>query len=142
MDATAAIIYPVAKGESALQQPRAAPESSKTGERTTRQGQPNALHILTMAASISPFASFASPRALSSSCPSPSLLLCHLFSPSLHSHPKRISRSFGVVHGGNRRCKPLLVRGMASSFGSRLEETVKKTVEENPVVVYSKTWCS
>ncbi|KAL6563794.1 Glutaredoxin-C5, chloroplastic [Orobanche gracilis] len=30
----------------------------------------------------------------------------------------------------------------ASTFGSRLEETVKKTVGENPVVVYSKTWCS
>ncbi|KAK9733833.1 hypothetical protein RND81_04G095600 [Saponaria officinalis] len=30
----------------------------------------------------------------------------------------------------------------SSSFGSRLEETVKKTVSENPVVVYSKTWCS
>ncbi|KAK6143977.1 hypothetical protein DH2020_020797 [Rehmannia glutinosa] len=34
-------------------------------------------------------------------------------------------------------------RAMCSaSFGSRLEETVKKTVGENPVVVYSKTWCS
>lgn len=30
----------------------------------------------------------------------------------------------------------------SSSFGSRLEESVKKTVDENPVVVYSKTWCS
>ncbi|KAH9620299.1 hypothetical protein KSS87_006601 [Heliosperma pusillum] len=30
----------------------------------------------------------------------------------------------------------------SSSFGSRLEETVKKTINENPVVVYSKTWCS
>ncbi|KAI3409531.1 Glutaredoxin domain-containing protein [Psidium guajava] len=29
-----------------------------------------------------------------------------------------------------------------SSFGSRLEETVRKTLAENPVVVYSKTWCS
>ncbi|KAF2307193.1 hypothetical protein GH714_025382 [Hevea brasiliensis] len=31
---------------------------------------------------------------------------------------------------------------MASSFGSRLEDSVKKTVAGNPVVVYSKTWCS
>lgn len=31
---------------------------------------------------------------------------------------------------------------MTASFGSRLEETVKKTITENPVVVYSKTWCS
>ncbi|XP_057741504.1 monothiol glutaredoxin-S10 [Arachis stenosperma] len=30
----------------------------------------------------------------------------------------------------------------SSSFGSRLEETIKKTVSGNPVVVYSKTWCS
>ncbi|XP_010548722.1 PREDICTED: glutaredoxin-C5, chloroplastic-like [Tarenaya hassleriana] len=30
----------------------------------------------------------------------------------------------------------------SSSFGSRLEESVKTTVGENPVVVYSKTWCS
>lgn len=30
----------------------------------------------------------------------------------------------------------------SSSFGSRLEDAVKKTVAENPVVVYSKTWCS
>ncbi|KAK6940583.1 Glutaredoxin [Dillenia turbinata] len=37
------------------------------------------------------------------------------------------------------------VRAMSSSsssFGSRLEESVKKTIDENPVVVYSKTWCS
>ncbi|XP_065874307.1 glutaredoxin-C5, chloroplastic-like isoform X2 [Euphorbia lathyris] len=30
----------------------------------------------------------------------------------------------------------------SSSFGSRLEESIKKTVEDNAVVVYSKTWCS
>ncbi|KAH0915538.1 hypothetical protein HID58_029984 [Brassica napus] len=30
----------------------------------------------------------------------------------------------------------------SSSFGSRMEESVKKTVTENVVVVYSKTWCS
>ncbi|KAE9612241.1 putative thioredoxin-disulfide reductase [Lupinus albus] len=36
------------------------------------------------------------------------------------------------------------VRATSSSpsFGSRLEETIKKTVSDNPVVVYSKTWCS
>ncbi|XP_057964058.1 glutaredoxin-C5, chloroplastic-like isoform X2 [Malania oleifera] len=48
------------------------------------------------------------------------------------------SFSFSVA----RRYKPILVRGLASSFGSRLEESVKKTVAENTVVVYSKTWCS
>ncbi|CAL9223713.1 unnamed protein product [Arabidopsis halleri] len=38
-----------------------------------------------------------------------------------------------------QRCSS--VRAM-SSFGSTLEETVKTTVAENPVVVYSKTYCS
>lgn len=31
---------------------------------------------------------------------------------------------------------------MSASFGSRLEDSVKKTIFENPVVVYSKSWCS
>ncbi|KAL1203217.1 Glutaredoxin-C5 [Cardamine amara subsp. amara] len=30
----------------------------------------------------------------------------------------------------------------SSSFGSRMEESIKKTVTDNTVVVYSKTWCS
>lgn len=35
------------------------------------------------------------------------------------------------------------IRAMCSdSSGSGLEEDVKKTIGENPVVVYSKTWCS
>ncbi|KAL6214449.1 hypothetical protein ACLB2K_013883 [Fragaria x ananassa] len=39
--------------------------------------------------------------------------------------------------------RPISVKSMSSSsFGSRLEESVKKTVDDNPVVVYSKTWCS
>ncbi|XP_071717570.1 monothiol glutaredoxin-S10-like [Rutidosis leptorrhynchoides] len=36
----------------------------------------------------------------------------------------------------------LKIRGMTASFESRLEDTVKKTITDNPVVVYSKTWCS
>ncbi|XP_041005081.1 monothiol glutaredoxin-S10-like [Juglans microcarpa x Juglans regia] len=43
---------------------------------------------------------------------------------------------------GSRTYRPFSVQAMASSFGSRLEDSVKKTVTENPVVVYSKTWCS
>ncbi|XP_076905180.1 monothiol glutaredoxin-S10-like [Bidens hawaiensis] len=31
---------------------------------------------------------------------------------------------------------------MSASFESRLQDTVKKTITDNPVVVYSKTWCS
>ncbi|KAK7393332.1 hypothetical protein VNO78_21885 [Psophocarpus tetragonolobus] len=39
---------------------------------------------------------------------------------------------------------PKLIHATSSSpsFGSRLEDTIKKTVADNPVVVYSKTWCS
>lgn len=43
---------------------------------------------------------------------------------------------------GTGRPGPLKIRAMSASFGSRLEESVKRTVTENPVVVYSKTWCS
>ncbi|XP_071738130.1 monothiol glutaredoxin-S10-like [Rutidosis leptorrhynchoides] len=42
----------------------------------------------------------------------------------------------------NRKNDGLKIRAMTASFGSRLEETVKKTITDNPVVVYSKTWCS
>ncbi|KAL3620547.1 Monothiol glutaredoxin-S10 [Castilleja foliolosa] len=45
-----------------------------------------------------------------------------------------LSSRIGTRDAGRIRC--------SASFGSRLEETVKKTVGENPVVVYSKTWCS
>ncbi|PWA39638.1 glutaredoxin, eukaryotic/virial, Thioredoxin-like fold protein [Artemisia annua] len=34
------------------------------------------------------------------------------------------------------------IHAETASFGSRLEDTIKKTVSDNPVVVYSKTWCS
>ncbi|XP_076921317.1 monothiol glutaredoxin-S10-like [Bidens hawaiensis] len=34
------------------------------------------------------------------------------------------------------------IHAMSASFESRLEDTVKKTITDNPVVVYSKTWCS
>lgn len=42
----------------------------------------------------------------------------------------------------SRTHRPFSVQAMSESFGSRLEESVKKTVAENPIVVYSKTWCS
>uniref|UniRef100_A0A1D1ZDQ2 Glutaredoxin-C5, chloroplastic n=1 Tax=Anthurium amnicola TaxID=1678845 RepID=A0A1D1ZDQ2_9ARAE len=53
--------------------------------------------------------------------------------------------SGGIGRSGDGRGGLLSVRSMASSsssFGSRMEESVKKTIAENPVVVYSKTWCS
>ncbi|KAM0005357.1 putative thioredoxin-disulfide reductase [Helianthus debilis subsp. tardiflorus] len=50
-------------------------------------------------------------------------------------HPKPLYKTT-TKHGG------LKIHAMTASFGSRLEESVKKTVTDNPVVVYSKTWCS
>ncbi|XP_042470172.1 monothiol glutaredoxin-S10-like [Zingiber officinale] len=50
--------------------------------------------------------------------------------------------------GPSGRRRSFTVRSMSSSssssssFGSRLEESIKKTITEHPVVVYSKTWCS
>ncbi|KAL1550093.1 glutaredoxin-C5, chloroplastic-like isoform X1 [Salvia divinorum] len=43
---------------------------------------------------------------------------------------------------GPRKKGLVVVRAMFATFGARMEESVKKTVTENPVVVYSKTWCS
>ncbi|KAE8701402.1 Glutaredoxin-C5 [Hibiscus syriacus] len=63
----------------------------------------------------------------------------------LHIQSSRASTSTSLslgIYGWTKQCKPMVVRSMASSFGSRLEERVKKTVISNPVVVYSKTWCS
>ncbi|KAJ9176523.1 hypothetical protein P3X46_011828 [Hevea brasiliensis] len=54
----------------------------------------------------------------------------------------KTSRSKILGINGSSRRGPVSFRVMASSFGSRLEDSVKKTVAENPVVVYSKTWCS
>nr|VDC95090.1 unnamed protein product [Brassica rapa] len=50
--------------------------------------------------------------------------------------PLRLLVSWPPHHGSS-------VRAMSSSSSSSsLEETVKTTVAENPVVVYSKSWCS
>uniref|UniRef100_A0A2P2K8G3 Uncharacterized protein MANES_13G042100 n=1 Tax=Rhizophora mucronata TaxID=61149 RepID=A0A2P2K8G3_RHIMU len=57
-------------------------------------------------------------------------------------------KSATLVVSGSTRYRRVSVRAMSSSssssssFGSRLEETVRKTVADNPVVVYSKSWCS
>ncbi|KAL0726773.1 hypothetical protein Bca4012_022866 [Brassica carinata] len=66
------------------------------------------------------------------------------------------SYSVSLISGGIRnsirsplkRClkQTCSVRAMSSadssaSFGSRMEESVKKTVTDNTVVVYSKSWC-
>ncbi|KAK1283912.1 Monothiol glutaredoxin-S10 [Acorus calamus] len=67
--------------------------------------------------------------------PPPLLLRSPLPSSSLLSprSPKKNSRRGGA----------LVIRAETSgSFGSRLEDAVKRTVSENPVVIYSKTWYS
>ncbi|KAJ4733097.1 Glutaredoxin family protein [Rhynchospora pubera] len=62
----------------------------------------------------------------------------HLPLPLLSTNLTRASRI--------SRGRMLTVKSMSSSssqsFGARMEETVKKTVSDHPVVIYSKTWCS
>nr|AAM64584.1 putative glutaredoxin [Arabidopsis thaliana] len=49
----------------------------------------------------------------------------------------------GIASWPPLRCSSVkAMSSSSSSSGSTLEETVKTTVAENPVVVYSKTWCS
>ncbi|KAL2470609.1 Glutaredoxin-C5 [Abeliophyllum distichum] len=65
--------------------------------------------------------------------------------PTRHRNVGGGGRSGGRMSGKamSRNGGCTKIRAMSSgSFGSRLEESVKKTVTENPVVVYSKTWCS
>ncbi|XP_058207474.1 monothiol glutaredoxin-S10-like [Rhododendron vialii] len=64
-------------------------------------------------------------------------------SPQTHlGHSTTIHRRARFTFHGPTKAGTITVRAMTASFGSRLEETVKKTITENPVVVYSKTWCS
>nr|KYP42835.1 hypothetical protein KK1_035721 [Cajanus cajan] len=72
---------------------------------------------------------------LSHSNPSPNTKL-------LFTHSLPISRT--IIASPTPMRAPTFVRAASSSpsFGSRLEDTIKKTVSDNPVVVYSKTWCS
>ncbi|XP_009796776.1 monothiol glutaredoxin-S10 [Nicotiana tabacum] len=58
------------------------------------------------------------------------------YSVPIHKFASRIENN------GPRKMGRVQIRAMSGSFGSRLEESVKKTITENPVVVYSKTWCS
>ncbi|KAK4720223.1 hypothetical protein R3W88_018561 [Solanum pinnatisectum] len=61
---------------------------------------------------------------------------CSVPSVRLHRFGSRIENN------GPRKIGRVQIRAMSGSFGSRLEESVKKTITENPVVVYSKSWCS
>ncbi|KAJ0251603.1 Glutaredoxin-C5 [Hirschfeldia incana] len=76
--------------------------------------------------------------------------------PSISSSTATITCSLSLINRNSvgspfKRClkkQTCSVRAMSSSdssssasFGSRMEESVKKTVNDNTVVVYSKTWC-
>lgn len=70
----------------------------------------------------------------------------HIFSllPCSAIPSSKVTKStskFSIIHS-TRKTGHIQIRAMTSSFGARLEETVKKTISDNPVVVYSKTWCS
>ncbi|KAB2057054.1 Glutaredoxin-C5, chloroplastic -like protein [Gossypium arboreum] len=70
-----------------------------------------------------------------------SQLPCNKF---LHIQRNKASTStyWSLVNNGSRNLtKPMSIRGMASSFGSLQDDSVTKTVADNPVVVYSKSWC-
>lgn len=70
-----------------------------------------------------------------------SQLPCNKF---LHIQRNKASTatSWSLVNNGSRNLtKPMSIRGMASSFGSWQDDSVTKTVADNPVVVYSKSWC-
>ncbi|XP_047318530.1 monothiol glutaredoxin-S10-like [Impatiens glandulifera] len=99
-------------------------------------------------ASIVPMGVLISPSSalMSRSHPSPSLSLL----PSRYINLCDTRDQFLTVSCRNsriglhaeRNSKLFRTKAMAATFGSRLQETVKKTVCDNPVVVYSKTWCS
>ncbi|KAK4281360.1 hypothetical protein QN277_012865 [Acacia crassicarpa] len=62
--------------------------------------------------------------------------------PIKEGYTLKTSISSNLSCNGSGRYRAVSVHAMSSSFGSRLEESIKKTIDENPVVVYSKTWCS
>uniref|UniRef100_G3MQU3 Glutaredoxin domain-containing protein n=1 Tax=Amblyomma maculatum TaxID=34609 RepID=G3MQU3_AMBMU len=78
---------------------------------------------------------------------------CHLLLPTIRSPPSLSFCPSPSPSSSSRRSRTLTLTvrstsssspssSSSSSFGARLEDSVKKTVAENPVVIYSKTWCS
>ncbi|XP_019165775.1 PREDICTED: monothiol glutaredoxin-S10-like [Ipomoea nil] len=66
--------------------------------------------------------------------------LCNRDNRNIRLRSRSLTSLAKCVH---RKRAPTLIRAMSdSSSSSGLEDSVKKTVSENPVVVYSKTWCS
>ncbi|CAJ1968289.1 unnamed protein product [Sphenostylis stenocarpa] len=84
-----------------------------------------------------PLSNFKPSPKLSSSSSSSSFSVTKLFSISSINASPTPKRTFPSVRATSSSSS-----SSSSSFGSRLEDTIKKTVADNPVVVYSKTWCS
>lgn len=57
--------------------------------------------------------------------------------------PLSIPRSFVLRQLANSRTYGGVgtIRAMAGSSGSQIEESIQTQISENPIVVYSKTWC-
>lgn len=86
--------------------------------------------------------------AISITTPSLSTSSSHLLLPSLSLLPKSSifsknisTSSFRLTHVVKNSGR-VNFRVMSSSSDSELEDTVKKTINDYPVVVYSKSWCS
>nr|GMD20130.1 monothiol glutaredoxin-S10 [Ipomoea batatas] len=96
-----------------------------------------------MAGTFTPTSTSNLSRVFASLSPAPSPRPRALF----HSRSLSTSSNLGFCGTASRfpkfsSRKPTQIRAVSGSFGSRMEESVKRTVGENPVVVYSKTWCS
>ncbi|KEH42430.1 putative thioredoxin-disulfide reductase [Medicago truncatula] len=63
-------------------------------------------------------------------------------SPIITNASSRRAPTFPRAMSSSSSPSPSSSSSSSSSFGSRLEETIKNTVSQNPVVVYSKSWCS
>lgn len=101
-----------------------------------------------MAATCNNICKAATSIAISITTPSLSTSSSHLLLPSLSLLPKSsiFSRNISTSSSGLthviKNSGRVNIRAMSSSSDSELEDTVKKTINDYPVVVYSKSWCS
>ncbi|KAL5222273.1 hypothetical protein ABZP36_026986 [Zizania latifolia] len=75
--------------------------------------------------------------------PPRSLTLCHLPLPTLGLHfscsPPRPHLPLAAHRA--RAVAAWASSSPDSSFGSWIEDSIKKTLADNPAVIYSKSWC-
>ncbi|KAL8101985.1 monothiol glutaredoxin-S10-like [Apium graveolens] len=99
-----------------------------------------------MAATCNNICKAATSLALSITTPSLSTSSSHLLLPSLSLLPKSSrnlsTSSFKLSTHVVKNPGRVSFRVMSSLSDSELEGTVKKTISDYPVVVYSKSWCS